>query len=146
MEEPEFKQAYQGVNPLPCVFEKAVLLRCCTCGLCRRVYIAEREGVACTGQAAHARCEKFLYALYHKAQFALRLTEPQAHLPHAKMLKLQCGGLQGLQHALEETGATPEAASLLERADAEFNALEDLPYTAIIGFVTRFQGRRGKGK
>ena len=146
MEEPEFKQAYQEVNPLPCVFEKAVLLRCCVCHRCQRIYLAEREGVACTEQAAHDRCREFLRTLYKKSQFALRLTETQAHLPHAKLLKLQCGGLQGLQHSLEpESAGLPEVSALLQRAYTEFDALQSLPFTQVVGYITRFEGRR-RGK
>ena len=145
MDEKEFKKAFKDVNDAPCVFAKAILRRCCQCSRSQKLFIAEREAVACKSPGARQRCAEVLAILHEKAIFALRLPHAESILPHGKELKVQCGGMLGLQQALlpEQAGAETVADinSLLESAIADYGSTEALPYSEVVKGITSFLPR-----
>lgn len=148
MDERAFKDTYRAVNPLACPFEKAVMICQCACREAQRVNIAERVTVSCLSPQAQGECSLLLGLLRRNAAFALRLTHPDAVLPHAKDLKVQCGGLRGLQGALrqEAVGARVEdIRGLVLEAQARFGGLQELPYNEIVRGIAGFQARRSSG-
>lgn len=150
MDENEFKQVYESVNNLRCVYEKAVLTRLFACRNLVRMNIAEREAAGCAQAAAQRQCEELLERTRRNAAFALKLTHVSGPLPHAKELKVQCGGLLGLQACLSpeppgHPGVT-DIYGLVERARREFGSLERLPYQEVVRSVVHFQGRRPRGR
>lgn len=149
MEEREFRQTYHELNERPCVFEKAILLNRGGCSRCRRVYLAEREGAACMSLADHLQCAAVSEALHHNARFALRLPKGDETLPHAKEVKVQCGGLLGLQQALDPEAAAEYVADihqLLSQALARHGDLEQLPYQQAVRRIVHYQARRRHAK
>lgn len=145
MEEDQYRSTYKAVNERRCVFEKAVLTRRCHCSCSSRFYLADREGIACNAAEAHARCRQLLHLLRENSRFALKLTGTGGELPHAKEIKVQNGGLLGLQKILVPDAPEAEVsdiAALTVRAIERFGAIEALPYQEIVKTVTRFQGRR----
>ncbi|HSJ47584.1 MAG TPA: hypothetical protein VLA26_01945 [Gammaproteobacteria bacterium] len=144
MDEQEFRSTYHAVNGLRCVFEKSILSRRSQCSRCTRFHLADREGAACSSPAAQNRCLDLLIRLREKAIFALRITHIEGELPHAKEIRVQTGGLLGLQRALTPD-TTPDT---IEDIDALISAvllrhgdLESLPYPEIMQAVVRFEGR-----
>lgn len=144
MDEREFRSTYHAVNGLRCVFEKSILSRRSQCSRCSRFHLADREGAACSSPAAQNRCLDLLTRLREKAIFALRITHIEGELPHAKEIRVQTGGLLGLQRTLTP-GTTPDT---IEDIDALISAvllrhgdLESLPYPEIMQAVVRFEGR-----
>ncbi len=85
----------------------------------------------------------------NKAQFALRLTTVAGPLPHAKEIKVQCGGLLGLRATVfPELAAASEVGNvhgLVRAAQERFDGLRDLPYQEIMKSVVTFEGRRRHG-
>lgn len=149
MEEQEFKQAYREVNPHPCPFEKAILSYRCGCEKHQRVFIAEREGVACRTQSAHAVCQQVHAQLQKNAQFALKLPDLTQPLPHAKAMKLQCGGLVGLQNSLpdippESMHEVDNIYALIRDAIQMYQTIAQFPYAQIVKFIVHYQVRRHK--
>lgn len=159
MDESAFRRARGAVNPQPCAFEKAILAGACACSLAERRNIAEREAVACTSPPARAQCAMLRDLLRRSSVFALKLTQVDAPLPHAKEMQLQCGGLRGVQQALgsavvvnEGVGALASAEQglamvadvhvLVRTAAEQFGGLPKLPYSAIVQSVVAYQLRR----
>jgi hypothetical protein len=142
MDETAYKSARGEINPLPCVFEKALLSRCVVCDLSVRHLLAERETVACTDPLARAACGELSGLLREKSSFALKLTEAARILPHAMIMKIQCGGLGGLRDVLDPAAPAPDVHRLVRRAQAEYGALDALPFSRIIQGVSHWQGRR----
>ncbi len=142
-DENAYKQTYSEVNPLQCVFERGMLRRCLGCEQGIRRNIAEREAVGCRDKAAHDLCGAFKSRLKHAAAFALKLAHPDDPLPHAKELKLQCGGLLGLEQTLQEGGVTAVAnvAGSLSAALTRYGSLEALPYGELIQAIRLFEAR-----
>ncbi|MGM0594094.1 MAG: hypothetical protein ACQETD_06120 [Pseudomonadota bacterium] len=145
MDEKEFKKTFRDVNAAPCVFAKAILRRCAHCSRSQKLFIAEREAVACKSPGARQRCAEVLEILHQKAIFALRLPHPETVLPHGKELKVQCGGMLGLQQALrDENGASDmieDIHDLLEGAVTEYREVDALPYGEVVKGITRFKPR-----
>lgn len=146
MDEQRFKQTYGQLNDRPCVFAKAVLRRCCGCTRAQRIYIAEREAVACLSPAGQERCQSFVDTLREKARFALHLTHSEGQLPHGKELKVQCGGLLGLHRVLSDAPVTQVADvnGLLDWAIGRWGSVDALPYSEIMPAVVHYEARPGK--
>lgn len=146
MDESAFRSAREAMTPRPCVFEKALLAGACACSLAARHNIAERETVACGAPAARAECAALCALLRRNSVFALKLTQPEGPLPHAQEMKLECGGLLGVQQALAPAAQAPatvgDVRGLVEAARQKFGDLQNLPYSAIVQSVAAYQIRR----
>ena len=143
MDEEAYKAAREEINPLACPFEKAILFRCCNCELASRKNIAERETVSCRSAVARENCHTLREHLRANALFALGLTH-SGPLPHGKEIKVQCGGLIGLQRALHPDRDAPveNVHALMLSAQQEFDSLEDFPYSEIIQSIAAYESRR----
>ena len=142
MDESAFQTARGEINRLPCVFEKALLCRCAVCRLAVHHALAERESLACTSPLARALCGRLSGLLREKSAFALKLANTQRILPHAMVMKIQCGGLQGLQQALDPEAPAPDVHRLLLLGRERYGELENLPFSEIVKGVAAWQGRR----
>jgi len=142
MDETAYHAARGEINRLPCVFEKALLSRCVVCELSVRHLLAERETVACTDPLARAVCGQMAGLLREKSAFALKLKEAARILPHAMMMKIQCGGLNGLKDVLDPEAPAPDVRRLIRQALAEYGTLEALPFSRIVQGVSHWQGRK----
>ncbi|MCB1736785.1 MAG: hypothetical protein KDI42_01540 [Gammaproteobacteria bacterium] len=143
MDETEYRQTYRAINDLPCVFQKAILTRTCACSRAHRFCLAEREGVACTSPAARDRCADFLHMLRENARFAMGVAAIGGAMAHGKEMKLQCGGLRGLQHAVSGVeGSVEDVSGLLDQGLARHGVMADLPFAEIVQGVAEFKNRR----
>jgi hypothetical protein len=142
-DENAYRQTYAEVNPLQCVFERGMLRRCLGCEQGIRRNIAEREAVGCRDKAGHDLCGAFKKELKRAAAFALKVTHPDDPLPHAKELKLQCGGLLELEALLNAMPVeqVSNVAGVLAAAITRYGGLEALPYNDLIQGVRAFEAR-----
>lgn len=149
MDEDEFKETYLSLNTRVCPYEKVILSRQCDCRRAVRLFIAERQAVGCDADAAQQRCNATLNALRGKAAFALKLTSATGRLPHAKEMKVQAGGLRGLQRALQPaSGDAPieDIDGLLNLALSTYGAMDKLPFSELMQSIVAYEGRRRRGK
>ena len=146
MDEQQYRDTYHSINERRCVFEKTINSRRCTCDKSRRFHLADREGIACTSTAANALCRELLDQMRSKARFALHLTSADAPLPHAREIKVQTGGLLGLQELLHPEMAGAEnvenAIGLIDAALTRFGSLGNLPYDIMVQAIVKFEGRK----
>lgn len=145
MDETEYRQTYREVNTRKCVFEKAINSRRCTCSVSERFNLADREGVACRSAEALARCQALLESLRNNASFALQMTRICGPLPHAREIKVQVGGMLGIQQVLDTEKAGSESVQdidgLVRQALSRFGDVAALPYDEIVKAIVRFEGR-----
>lgn len=146
VDESEFRQKLHSTDPQACPFGKAILALCCGCSLSRKRAIAEREVVICTGAAAREQCCGLYELLRRNSSFALKQAHADEPLTHARNMKVQCGGLHGLQQALDATEDVGDVAALVEASRQKFGSLEELPYSRIVQSVAAFQARKPHGK
>lgn len=145
VEEDQYRSTYRRLNERRCVFEKAVLSRRCACECSTRFYLADREGIACNSATAHSRCDRLAKLLRENAKFALKITSLNGELPHAKEIKVQNGGLLGLQRILRpELGihSVSDVVALTTLGERTFGSLDQLPFREIVKSIVSFEGRR----
>jgi len=144
MDEREFQQVREHLSQRPCPYQKAILSGLCRCRKCQRLNIAEREMVDCISPIAHGCCVKVLEQLSQKARFAIK--QVRSPLSHIQAMKVQCGGLIGLQSLLI-SGNTCEIKSiknidaLVTQALEVFGNMENFPYQEIVRFISHYQVR-----
>ena len=145
MNEDEYKSAYQAINERSCPFEKSILSRQCGCQYAYRFHIADREGTACRCDAAQRACISLLRLLRRNAQVALGLSAPPGNLPHGKEMKVQMGGLLGLQCLVAPSADTTKVDNvhgLVQAAERAYGNLQTLPFSEIIRSIASYRGRR----
>lgn len=142
MDESAFRHAKGEINRLPCVFERALLARHAVCEYAVRHQIGERETIACAQPPARVLCGELNGLLREKSAFALRLTNTVRILPHAMLMKIQCGGLNGLRDLLDAAAVAPNVQHLVRLAQERHGELADLPFTEIVKGVAAWKGRR----
>ncbi len=132
MDETAYRQALTTSIPRYCPFEKTVLTHCADCSKAEKHNIAEREVVACGNTEAHQRCIAFRDSLRHNFTFTLGKLHIDGPLPHAQEMRMQCGGLRGLQFSLDANDQVRDVDALLEMAQQKFGGLADFPYVQIV--------------
>ena len=160
MNEDEYREIYSQVNSQRCIFEKMTLLRYGKCVHCKKLFLAEREAMACKSKASQKNCLLFLNTVRKNSRFALQLTQANEPLSHAKELKVQVGGVFGLQQCLDDNNTadteilsddnirfqTSDNAPIKNIqqtiADAlkKFSDIKKFPYTEIVKSVINFKG------
>lgn len=142
MDEPAFMHALDSINPKPCAFGKVILSRHCACTKALKVYAAEREMVACSVEVEREQCGELLDLLRQNSAFALKLIHVNPPLPHGPEMRVQCGGLQGLQLEVDGAEEVADISALIAAAKLKFGALEDLPYSKIVQSVASCEIRK----
>lgn len=142
MDEHRYHVTRHQINPLPCVFEKALLCQAAVCEASQRLSLAEREVMACREPLVRTACCQLLALLRQNSGFALKVRDTQRILPHAMMMKIQCGGLIGLRDLLDPEAPAPNVLDLMRRAQTEFSQLDALPFSRIVQGVAHWQIRK----
>lgn len=161
MDEDQYRQTYSTMNPTRCYFEKLLLLHYGNCEQANKLFLAEREAFACNDAQAQRQCLQLIEHLRTNARFALQLTQVNAPLPHAKEIKVQVGGLFGLQQLLADKNLTE--TGLLHDNEAKFgtqaethppidnifaivnnviqhyNNLDSIPYNEVVKTIINFK-------
>jgi len=70
--------------------------------------------------------------LRHNFTFALGKLHIDGPLPHAQEMRMQCGGLKGLQFILDGNEEVADVAALLELAQQRYGNLAELPFSLIV--------------
>lgn len=144
MDESVFRRTREELTPRPCVFEKAMFAGIGACSLAARRNIAERESIACNSPPAREECAALCALLRQKSAFALKLTHVDEPLPHAREMQVECGGLWGMQQALEPQalGAITDVHDLVRSCAGKFGGIANLPYSTIVQSIVAFKIRR----
>lgn len=145
MDETAYRNARGEINRLPCVFERALLARHAVCELASSHQIAERETVSCSQAVAHAECARLAELLREKSAFALGVADTRRILPHAMMMKIQCGGLLGMKQAFDPVALAPNVRRLLRLGLEAHGDIESLPFSEIVKGVAAWKSRRRQG-
>jgi len=139
-----YRDAYSIINPAPCPFEKAILTRCVTCTISEKHLLAERETINCRNLPDWRNCIELRKILQTRATFSLKLVKYPGEIPHGKEIKIQCGGLQGLQQIIMGDIQLINVAPLIHDALARYGNLESFPYTEIARAVVHYHRARRK--
>lgn len=143
LNESAYRDAYDGAVRLSCPFEKAILSRCAGCDQAHKFNIADREATACEAPVARENCLTLHGLLHQNAVFTLKLMHPGEPLPHAKELKIQCGGLLGTQQLFEPEAVVVENIhGLIGKIQQRFGSMQDVPYLDVVKVISAYEARR----
>ena len=139
VDEAAYRLAQAPATALPCIFQGALQARQAECELAKKKALAEREELVCAQATAHINCETLERLFYERATFPLHL-HPHTPLTHATVQRLQCGGLRGLQTALNESRA--DVHQMVLQAQAEHGSLTNLPWEQIVHAIVSWKPRK----
>lgn len=143
MDEDSYKAAYERINTAPCAFEKGILSLRCRCAYQHMFRLADRHGVGCRDALMQQNCTSFLDHLRKQTRFVFK-TSIDGPLPHNKELKVQNGGMLGVQKLLLDNAPENEVddiAGLMTRSIELYGSIENIPYNRIMPSVTAYQTR-----
>lgn len=143
MDEENYRQAYERINTAPCAFEKGILSLKCRCEYQHMFRLADRHGVGCRDAVMQQKCVDFLDHLRKQTRFVFKIPI-DGPLPHNKEIRVQNGGMLGMQKLLlEDSGSevVENIAGLLQRGIELYGRLEDIPYHRVMPSVTSYQTR-----
>ena len=145
MEENEYKSAYSEIASIRCEFEKALTNNKARCAYSRHFWLADREGYACSHPQASARCRSLLEQLRANSRFILKLPQAGERLPHNMEIRVQAGGLSGIQQLFAaQHQPIEDIRALIEQAEKEYGSLDDLPYDRVVQSISRYKGRKSR--
>lgn len=144
MEEDEYRATYHLVNERRCVFEKTLNAQRGRCARSRHFLLAGREGYACRSRGGHQRCGQVLDTMRRNARFTLGLTKIEGPLPHNKEIRVQAGGLIGLQQQVQKEASSlvNDIATTVDVAIADYGSVATLPYQKLVKAMLAFEGRK----
>ncbi len=115
---------------------------------CRHaIEVTRRSGpdIACTVEASHRRCAELHAAMKTVGLAAFAMPDDPAATPHSAMIKIQFGGLFGLQRLLETDTAATEVAdidSLIAAAIDHYGEIGRIPCQSLANDITGYSLRR----
>ena len=106
--------------------------------------------IACEREEAYTRCVGLHTTIKQSALLAMGHSDDLLTLPHNVLVKIQYGGLLGLQSLTassgDEQGGIEDIASLVSHAAEAFQGLDQLPLDninkAIVAFKTQRRGKK----
>ena len=148
MDERQYRSTYHSINPERCVFEKAINTRVCNCNKAQRFNLADREGVACKSAQGLERCSTLISQLRNKAKFVFQRIEESQVLGHTEEIKIQNGGLLGLQSLLgsDSDKSVEDIDNLINSALVKFTSSDQLPYSQLMQSISNYQLRNKRKK
>jgi hypothetical protein len=132
MDESAYKQTRSSWSERICPFEKTVLTKCVYCSQVEKHNLAEREVVLCQDETNRIRCASLYKLLRSNFSFALSVVHLDDQLTHAQEMRLQCGGLKGLQFVVDGSDEVVDVVRLLDLVEQRFVTLEQLPFQEIV--------------
>ncbi|VAW60757.1 hypothetical protein MNBD_GAMMA09-1512 [hydrothermal vent metagenome] len=142
MDERSYRATYQRINAAPCAFEKAILSLKCKCRYQHLFCLADRHGVACTDAVMQKNCGIFLEHLRNQTRFVFKINI-DGPLPHNKEIKVQNGGMLGLQQLLGATSDSyvEDISGLMEKSLESYGGIENIPFNRVMPAVTAYKTR-----
>lgn len=127
-----------------CAFSNTLVTNQFACE--KGVQVTRRGGpdVACTSEEAHLRCEQLFQRMKTAALPAFGVEDDLLSMPHSVLVKIQFGGLLGLQRLLcgAGSGEVKNIHALIDQAVDRFNGLESISYSALVDDMTSYKLRR----
>lgn len=131
MDEHAYRQVLAS-TPYLCPFEKSLLSGCVACSQQNSRQIAERVVLSCNSVSSWSACVALRDVFRLNFTFALGRTHIDGPLPHAQEMRMQCGGLRGLQRVLSGCVAVGDVAVLILQAKRAYGELEQFPFMQIV--------------
>lgn len=130
-----------------CAFSAPLITRQFGCTHAREVTRRGGPDIACVASAAAAQCEALFQRLKAAALPAFGVEDDLLSMPHSVQVKIQCGGLLGLQRLLgnaPQVERVEDVAALVAGTQVRFG--EAPPVDQVVGDMTGFKPRARRGR
>jgi len=142
MDEDEYRKTYQQINETRCIFEKALCSLYCACSKSKPFRLADRTCYGCHSPADQQQCVALLEHLRNQTKFVFKLNDIDGPLPHNKEIRVQNGGLSGLQKMIGvKAEKVADVQAVVSQAINEFGSIDKLPYDLLMQSVMAFKAR-----
>ena len=142
MNEDEYRKTYQQVNEIRCVFEKALCSLRCSCSKSKSFRLADRTCYGCHSKNAQKQCAEFLNKLRGQTRFVFKISEIDGPLPHNKEIRVQNGGLLGLQKLQDiNLEKVEDIQAIISSAMEKYGDMSQLPFDIVMQSVMAFKAR-----
>lgn len=144
MDEDEYRQAYARINSVPCVFEKALCSLVCSCSQGHIFRLADRHGAACKSAQAQQDCTQLLDQLRKQTRFVFKINEIDGPLPHNKEIRVQNGGISGLQKLLDAEHSGQQIVDVYQVVQdvlKKYGASDVVPFDVVMQSVMAYKAR-----
>jgi hypothetical protein len=129
-----------------CAFSNTLMTNQFGCEKAEQVTRRSGPDIACTSEAAHQRCEMLFQQMKAVALPAFGVEDDLLSMPHSVLVKIQFGGLLGLQHLLVPgaggSAAVQNVHALVDQAVGKYNNLDSIPCPALVQDMTGYKLRR----
>ena len=112
-----------------CPFQLPVINGTFGCKLAQAVTVRNAPQIHCRSDPALERCRRVYDRLKSVGLAVFGAEDDPAKTPHGTYLKIQCGGLLGLQADVAPGNAVTDIDALLETATEGGTRIDDLPYS-----------------
>lgn len=127
-----------------CAFSNTLITGQFGCDKAEQVTRRGGPDIACTSEAGHQRCEKLFQQMKAAALPAFGVEDDLLSMPHSVLVKIQFGGLLGLQRLVDGAGAADvkNVHALVDRAAGKYRDLDAVPCPELVPDMTGYKLRR----
>jgi hypothetical protein len=129
-----------------CAFSNTLVTNQFGCEKAQQVTRRGGPDIACASDDAHQRCESLFQRMKQAALPAFGVEDDLLSMPHSVLVKIQFGGLLGVQRLLENgVAASAEVKNihdLVGRAVESYGGLDAIPCRTFVEDMTSYQLKR----
>jgi len=136
------------MEPSKCPFSAPLITRLFGCSKAQEVVRRGGAEIDCTDSSACARCQVLFAHLKKAALPAFGVEDDLLTMPHSVLLKIQYGGLLGLQREFTGGGATADKVENIDRLVSDLVARhgDAIPVDTVVADMTSFKLRTRRGR
>ncbi len=129
-----------------CPFQAPLISGAFGCKLARSVTARNAPQVHCRSGPALGRCRQVYEELKSVGLDAFGVEDDPAVTPHSTYMKIQCGGLLGLQERVDPDQPITDINALLDSATENGTRSHDLPYSELAESIVSYKPPRRRGR
>jgi len=131
-----------------CPFSAPLITRQFGCAQAQEVIRRGGAEINCMDAAAQSRCEQLFQSLKLAALPAFGVEDALLSMPHSVLVKIQYGGLLGVQRLLRTESQVAERVEDVQAlvAEALLRYSDEVPCTQLVGDITAFKPRARRGR
>ena len=131
-----------------CPFSAPLITRQFGCAQAQEVIRRGGAEINCTEAAAQSRCEQLFQSLKLATLPAFGVEDDLLSMPHSVLVKIQYGGLLGLQRLLRAESQVAERVADIQAlvAEASLRFSDEVPCALLVTNITAFKPRVRRGR
>ena len=129
-----------------CAFSSTMMKNQFGCECAMQVTRRSGPDIACANELSSNRCQHLYEQLKQIALPAFGVEDDLLSMPHSVMVKVQFGGLLGIQRLVAARATDIERVEninqLVEHAINQFGSLNNIPYNKTVDLITSYKIKR----